>query len=176
MNTRDELIELIHEAHRQRWLRVVGEDQIRFAPLADDFAIAVADVIIAAGWRTREMWEASQRLDKEEDWSMTWDAHRQKVLAGSLKDWLRAIDKADHEVPPDYDLREQLVYLALSTAKGAGIECGFRIDPSETEWPVAYIELPTGQVSWHMPQHPREYDRHTSEQKYERIAAWLNES
>lgn len=35
------------------------------------------------------------------------------------------------------------------------------------------IELPDGaQVSWHMPQHPHEFDGHTTAEKYERIHAF----
>jgi hypothetical protein len=75
----------------------------------------------------------------------------------------------------DYTVRNVMVLMAVAIAKSAGLEAGFRIDPAEPDWPVAYIELPTGQVSWHMPQHPREYDGHTTEEKYARCRAFAEQ-
>ena len=69
----------------------------------------------------------------------------------------------------NYDVRNLIVMQAVATAMAAEIPAGFRIDSNEPEWPVAYIELPTGQVSWHLPQHVKPYDGHTTEEKYERI-------
>lgn len=45
-------------------------------------------------------------------------------------------------------------------------EVGFR--------PVVYIELPTGQVSWHMPEHPRAWDGHSTSLKYRRIRQFVD--
>lgn len=57
------------------------------------------------------------------------------------------------------------------------------IDPDEPDWPVVYIETPAGQLSWHVNKgeaafyfdHLRkdiamQWDGHTSEEKYERLA------
>lgn len=69
----------------------------------------------------------------------------------------------------NYAVRYGLVIKALDLAVRAGYPAGFGFDLSEgEEWPVVYIELPTGQVSWHMPAHPRPYDGHTTEVKYAR--------
>ena len=87
------------------------------------------------------------------------------VWIDALKYALQAIEKHD----TDYQVREGLVYQALFSAHSAGFSCGFRLDPDEPEWPVAYIDLPTGQVSWHMPQFAQPYDGHTTEEKYQRI-------
>lgn len=73
----------------------------------------------------------------------------------------------------NYAYRERLVYHLLHYAGLAGFECGIRIDPNEPEWPVVYIELPTGQVSWHMPQHEKEFDGHSTEEKFERIKRFI---
>jgi hypothetical protein len=55
-------------------------------------------------------------------------------------------------------------------------------DPAEPDWPVVYITLPTGQVSWHFSPDdqdllfgvPRDdntrWDGHTTDEKYRRIA------
>jgi hypothetical protein len=69
----------------------------------------------------------------------------------------------------NYDIRNGLVLDAIVLARKVGYEAGFRIDPSEPDWPVAYIELPEGQVSWHLPAHPKEWDGHTTAEKYARI-------
>jgi hypothetical protein len=72
----------------------------------------------------------------------------------------------------DYDARYPAVWRALSLALDCGLAAGVRIDPAEPEWPVVYIELPTGQVSWHMPQHTTDWDEHGTDAKYERIRAY----
>lgn len=92
------------------------------------------------------------------------------------------MNEDDYPVPPqlpmvlklieehdtDYDERYPLVLWALSVAADEGYQAGFRIDPTEPEWPVAYIELPTGQVSWHLPQHTIAWDGHDTATKYQR--------
>jgi hypothetical protein len=75
----------------------------------------------------------------------------------------------------DYAERYALVIDALSVARKAGCLVGFRIDPESPEWPVAYIELPTGQVSWHMPQHETPWDGHDTAEKYRRCRAFVEE-
>src|SRR5947209_10309978 len=93
------------------------------------------------------------------------DAHR-RVLAEILLD----VERHDR----NYQLRNDLVLRALSIARFADLAAGMRFDPAEPEWPVAMIELPTGQVSWHLPQHARAWDGHTTEQKYERISRFAD--
>lgn len=83
-----------------------------------------------------------------------------------LRPLLREIALADS----DYDNRYQLVLDAMALANRMGLAAGWRIDPDEPEWPVAFIELPYGkQVSWHMPQHKREWDGHSTEEKLSRL-------
>src|SRR5262245_59258710 len=77
---------------------------------------------------------------------------------------LHAIEEAD----TNYAVRYTLVLDAVAMANHLGYATGFRLDPQAPAWPVAYIELPTGQVSWHLPQHPTPYDGHTTEEKYRR--------
>lgn len=74
----------------------------------------------------------------------------------------------------NYEKRYGFVLNAMAIAHELGYESGIRIDPNESEWPVVYIELPTGQVSWHLPQHTKEYDGHTTEEKYDRIHRYCN--
>lgn len=83
---------------------------------------------------------------------------------------LRAIK--DHDT--DYESRYLLVWTALTQALDLGYVGGVRIDPADPEWPVVYIELPTGQVSWHMPQYAQAWDGHTTQEKYRRIQQYMN--
>lgn len=76
------------------------------------------------------------------------------------------------ETPDNYRLRNAYVYQALGFAAAAGLPCGIDIDGTQPDWPIVYIGLPTGQVSWHVPVYPDDYDGHTTEEKYERIAAY----
>lgn len=72
----------------------------------------------------------------------------------------------------DYPKRYGLVLRAMGAALKAGFDVGIRVDPVDPEWPVVYIELPDGQVSWHMPQHGREWDGHDTITKYKRCRAF----
>lgn len=74
----------------------------------------------------------------------------------------------------NYAVRNTLVFEAVAVAARCGLAAGFRIDPNEPAWPVAFIELPTGQVSWHTPEHSTPWDGHTTEEKYQRVQAWID--
>lgn len=87
-----------------------------------------------------------------------------------LKRVLQTTLKAIVENDTNYPLRNRFVYEALALAAQIGWPHGFRFDPSEPDWPVAFIELPTGQVSWHLPQFPATWDGHSTEEKFKRIA------
>src|SRR5512141_2646258 len=80
---------------------------------------------------------------------------------------LGAIEKTDQA--GSYDIRNKLIYSAFAMASAIGLEVGIRHDPEEPEWPVIFIELPTGQVSWHVPQHINAWDNHSTEEKYIRV-------
>lgn len=74
-----------------------------------------------------------------------------------------------------YDDRNRCVVKAVWLALMGGMEAGFRIDPEEPDWPVAFIELPTGQISFHIPSHPKIWDNHDTEEKYMRINRFIEE-
>lgn len=85
-----------------------------------------------------------------------------------LSQTLRQIEENDTNYAKRYDL----VLDAMSQARSAGYAAGVRIDSEDTTWPVFYIELPTGQVSWHMPEHKQEWDGHDTPEKYRRCRAF----
>jgi hypothetical protein len=87
----------------------------------------------------------------------------------SLETVLELLRKHD----TDYEARYPLVFEAARCALERGYEAGIRIDSKEPEWPCVYIELPTGQVSWHMPQHGEEYDGHTTLDKFRVIGRFI---
>jgi hypothetical protein len=93
------------------------------------------------------------------------------IAAGMLQLALANIEEYD----TDYPTRYTHVLQALDWAHQAGLKAGIGFDPAEPEWPVVYIELPTGQVSWHMPAHPVPYDGHSTPEKYERVRAYLGQ-
>jgi len=93
------------------------------------------------------------------------EPYEQEGARDNLRDVLLRIKAND----TDYAVRYGLVLEAVHMAHKAGYETGFRIDPEEPEWPVAYIETPEGQVSWHLPQHIKPWDGHSTEEKFRRI-------
>ncbi|MBM2623867.1 hypothetical protein JIG36_51100 [Actinoplanes sp. LDG1-06] len=90
------------------------------------------------------------------------------VELGQL-DPAEALDQGDA-----YARRNRAVLVALGAAVAAGLSAGIGVDPAYgTEWPVVYIDLPTGQVSWHVTAYGPTWDGHTTTEKYARIAEWL---
>lgn len=85
---------------------------------------------------------------------------------------LRQIDDLDQADPVDYTTRNYLTLFAIGAAVAENIPVGIGADEREPSWPVVYFELPTGQVSWHLPQHDRPYDGHDAAAKSARIRAF----
>jgi len=72
-----------------------------------------------------------------------------------------------------YEVRNALVLHAVAAAAFLGYPAGFRLDPADPTWPVAFIELPdAGQVSWHLPQHPVPWDGHDTAEEDRRVRAF----
>ena len=66
-------------------------------------------------------------------------------------------------------------------------EAGYNygVDRKDAEWPILRVDLPSGQVSWHIPAaeligdwpaYEGDWDGHTLEEKRKRINHWLNSS
>lgn len=92
------------------------------------------------------------------------------TLQGNLSWLLGCIENADFRKA--YSERYGYVIRAMALAEELGYRVGVRLDSAEPEWPVFYIELPTGQVSWHMPQHTEKWDGHDTKKKYRRVDAY----
>lgn len=80
--------------------------------------------------------------------------------------------------------RNQAAQVLARLAQGVGYEVGIGIDPDEPEWPVLFVDLPDGQVSWHLPEgeiigHWRSYsgkwDGSGLEEKRQRLAHFLRQ-
>lgn len=76
------------------------------------------------------------------------------------------------EITAAYAERNALIWTALALAHEAGVPAGVGHDPTDSRPVVVYIELPTGQVSWHLPAHPAGWDGHSTGEKYQRVAAF----
>lgn len=89
--------------------------------------------------------------------------------------------KPDERVSTDeyYAIRNDLIYEAIYHARKGGLKAGFSIHTPvqeiiDKDWDyrwgvVAYIELPTGQVSWHIESPDIQYDGHGYEEKAKRM-------
>lgn len=94
------------------------------------------------------------------------------TATAALAETLALIVKHD----TDYGRRYDLILRAMHLAREARIPAGMAYDPACDEGyrVVVYIELPGGrQLSWHMPEHSRPWDRHTTPEKHARIRAWI---
>jgi hypothetical protein len=101
------------------------------------------------------------RNHKDPNWS-------EQVRLSTL---LNVIEQTDGH---DYTLRNRAILTAMAVASTAGYPAGIRVDPENPAWPVVFIQLPTGQVSWHLPQFETAWDGHTTEEKYERAHAFID--
>lgn len=103
-------------------------------------------------------------------------------------------------MPPElinshYARRAGALIEAVHAARLAGFPAGIVHNPTEPDWPLLVIELPTGQVTWHMqaaygdtedPLHlyvtaariPKLdvflWDGHDTSTKYQRVTDWIN--
>lgn len=90
-----------------------------------------------------------------------------------------------------YSERANIVAALLQAYAMLDIKIGFYIDPEAgKEWPVVFAELPEGQVTWHfsrkdfdrlglgklLKKFSHNYDGHSTEEKYRRLAAFNVES
>lgn len=114
----------------------------------------------------------------------------QEPLLGTLAE-IADVDPSRHghtgpdtpEITARYARRNDLVWQALAQARDAGFPSGVGFDPADQERPVVvYLELPTGQVSWHLPDDGRHHnlptyggswDGHTTQEKYRRVESFL---
>jgi hypothetical protein len=80
--------------------------------------------------------------------------------------------------------RNQAVMALARLARKQGLTVGLRIDPNEPDWPVLMIDLPTGQVGWHLkkedlvgvwPEYEKEWDGHSLAEKRDRMAAFIRQ-
>ncbi|NOS89055.1 MAG: hypothetical protein HOP34_11055 [Methylococcaceae bacterium] len=86
----------------------------------------------------------------------------------------------------DAYLDRNLAVMALAKlAQQQGYRVGIKQDPHQPGWPVIMIDLPTGQVGWHIPeaellgdwqQYPQEWDGHDLEEKRHRMAVYVAEN
>jgi hypothetical protein len=79
-----------------------------------------------------------------------------------------------------YEERNRIVALVVFLARRQGYKTGCKKDPEDPEYPIVFIDLPCGQVSWRvhgsdlryfpsLGPYPKEWDKHTSREKYDRI-------
>lgn len=94
---------------------------------------------------------------------------RNPVL-GELASLLRGIEQA--EKVEEYAIRNTQVYQAAGLAARLGYPVGIRLDLQEPAWPILFIELPTGQISFHLPAYPSSWDGHDTPTKYARCRAY----
>ena len=80
--------------------------------------------------------------------------------------------------------RNQSVMVLARMALKLGFNVGLIDDPDEPEWPVLMVDLPTGQVGWHLPkdeiigdwpQYNGRYDGHTLKEKRRRLSVVIKE-
>jgi len=77
--------------------------------------------------------------------------------------------------------RNQAAMALAAACMSYGFPAGLK-ESDDPEWPILFVELPQGQVSWHLPRveiveewptFEGEWDGHTLEQKRQRLSAFI---
>lgn len=80
-----------------------------------------------------------------------------------------------------YD-RNLVVQALAKLAILAGYTVGIKIDPEEPNWPILFMDLGTGQMSWHLPKdealrsfpvYNQPWDHHDLEEKRARLKCFI---
>lgn len=90
------------------------------------------------------------------------------------------LEDQDARINNAYAERDKCLALLTKMAQKLGLETGIRIDDLDPSWPIVYIDLPSGQVSWHIQEselswfthlssYSRDWDGHNTEEKYRRV-------
>ena len=89
-------------------------------------------------------------------------------------------DNFQSEPDEAYVDRNLAVQVLAILANQKGYQIGIR--NREDDWPILYVDLPTGQVSWHIPKdeivallpdYPGEWDGHDLKEKRDRLRRFL---
>jgi len=97
----------------------------------------------------------------------------------TLREILAVVLWQIRENDTNYPVRYGLIWEAMGLACQLGYPAGVRVDYDaiEPRFPIiAYIELPAGQVSWHMPPHTVDWDGHTTDEKLGRISDFVSDT
>jgi hypothetical protein len=106
-------------------------------------------------------------------------------LRDCLRQLLELDQRLDHKpdagTSTEWALRNKLVIRSVELALAAGLRAGYGHDRKFRDFSVvAYIDLPTGQVSWHLPTgtppsppYDGEWDGHSHDEKAMRITVFL---
>lgn len=90
------------------------------------------------------------------------------------------LEELDARITNAYTERDKCIALLTQMAQKLGLNTGIRTDDLDPSWPIVYIDLPSGQVSWHVNEHElpwfahlplyeKAWDGHATEEKYERV-------
>ena len=89
-------------------------------------------------------------------------------------------DNFQSEPDEAYMDRNLAVQVLAILARQQGYQIGIR--NREDDWPILYVDLPTGQVSWHIPKdeivallpdYPGEWEGHDLKEKRDRLRRFL---
>jgi hypothetical protein len=96
-----------------------------------------------------------------------------RLCNDNLKQFKNLLQKIVELDTNNLDLRFDLLIEALDLATKLNYEVGIGTDNKNPGIAVVYIQLPTGQVSWHMPNNNNLWDGHSTEEKYKRIEEFI---
>lgn len=118
------------------------------------------------------------------------ELYDENILLDIVEDLIATVREQQRRINLVYTERNRVVALAARMAERDGFDAGVFDHEGEAEpgWStVVAIDLPTGQVSWHLPdaeaaafttglpEYPGSWDGHTTDEKHARIEAFLKD-
>lgn len=141
------------------------------------------------GWSTYQSMQPAPQTDHEAFFRVVYDLHAaEDGRAGTLDRPPEPAETPEEKRAIDlvYAERDMCVSLIARLAVAAGYQAYLAVDETADEgWRhIVYVELPSGQVSWHLkdkelgwfrglPTRPNKWDGHDTAEKYRRVlSAW----
>jgi hypothetical protein len=95
-----------------------------------------------------------------------------------------SMHEVDYRLLDVYSERNRVVQALGRMAKQIGYNVGIKDDKEDKQYVILYIDLPTGQVSWHIPrkeivgkfpQYSGDWDKHDTKSKVKRVVKYIKQ-
>lgn len=173
---RQELIEALADKEHASWARWM-DYVFEICPRSEDGSVTISRALVDR-WQRQVDTPYAELTEREKDSDRKEVAEILPIIDASAADVRQSKDQA-------YQERDMLIACLASLCKEQGYVVGLGRHPESEEWEddwrtIVYIDLPAGQVSWHIHDSERplfwflgkylgKWDGHSTTEKYKRL-------